>query len=85
MQTLSAKAFEIMRVVIRGNPDGSWTDLDQVLERLTYKPTKESIQFSIRALIKRGLLEKKDQEERRGATRRLLAPTAKGLKECRGP
>jgi DNA-binding MarR family transcriptional regulator len=85
MQVLSNKAFEVMKVVIRANPDGSWVDLDQLLERLTYKPSKQSIQFSIRALIKRGLLEKKDPEERRGASRRILAPTAKGLRECRGP
>lgn len=80
---LSPKAWEIMNVIIRGNPDGSWVDLDQLLERLSYKPSKASIQFSIRALIDRGLIERKPFEERRGQKRRVLGPTAKGLEECR--
>lgn len=84
MQTLSPKAFEIMKVIIRGNPDGTWLDLDQLLERLTYKPSKASIHFSIRALVSRGLIEKKDPEERRDAVRRVLAPTSRGIRECRG-
>lgn len=83
MQALSAKAFEAVRIVMRGNPDGSWVDLDQLRERLSYKPSKESLQFTVRALIKRGLIEKKPEEERRGARRRILAPTAKAFRECK--
>lgn len=83
MQALSAKAWEIIQVVMRGNSDGSWVDLDQLIERLSYKPSKQSIQFSIRCLVKRGLIEKKDTEYRRGMSRRILAPTAKAFRECR--
>jgi DNA-binding MarR family transcriptional regulator len=80
---MSPKAWEIIRVIMRGNPDGSWVDLDQLIERLSYNPSKESLQFSIRALIKRGMIERKDTEFRRGVNRRVLAPTAKALRECR--
>lgn len=83
MQALSPKAFEVVRVIMRGNPDGSWVDLDQLLERLSYKPSKQSMQFTLRALIKRGLIEKKPEELRREAYRRVLAPTAKAFRECR--
>lgn len=84
MQALSNKAFEVVRVLIRGNPDGTYCDLDELLDRLSYKPSKQSLQFTIRALIKRGLIQRKDPELRRGQSRRILAPTAKGLTECRG-
>lgn len=80
---LSPKQWAIMDVVIRGNLDGSWVDLDQLIDRLDYAPSKESMHFSIRALIGRGLVEKKGIEKRRGQGRVMLAPTAKGYAECR--
>jgi hypothetical protein len=66
-----------MNLVIRGNPDGSWLDLNQLMERLDYTPTKQALQFSIRSLIRSQFLAKRDREFRRGALRRVLAPTAK--------
>lgn len=80
---LSPKQWKIMDVIIQANRDGSWVDLDQLLERLDYKPSKQSMQFSIRALIGRGLIEKRPAELRRGAKRRVYAPTAQGYAECR--
>lgn len=80
---LSPKQWKIMDVIIRANPDGTWVDLDELLERLDYKPSKESMQFSIRALVNRGLIEKKATEFRRGAQRRVYAPTSLGYTECR--
>lgn len=80
---LSAKQWQIMDVIIRANPDGTWVDFDQLLERLDYKPSKQSMQFSIRALLGRGLIEKKPTELRRNAQRRVFAPTSKGYEECR--
>lgn len=74
---LTEKQVKIMDVIIRGNPDGSWVDLDQLIERLDYKPSKDSMHFSSRALIKHGLVEKKAREVRRGQPRCIFAPTAK--------
>lgn len=74
---LSKKQRQILEVLIKGNPDGTWVDLDQLLERLPYRTTKPSIQHSIRILIEKGMMERKDLERRRGADRRLLAPTMK--------
>jgi hypothetical protein len=73
---LTSKQRQILDVIIKGNPDGTWVDLNELLERLPYETTKDSLQFSIRALQTKGLLEKKDMEMRRGQPRRVLAPTA---------
>ena len=66
---LSHKQIQVLMAVGAGNPDGSPIDLDQLLEVLTYRTTKASIQFSIRALINRGLMEKRGRGVRRGRKR----------------
>jgi DNA-binding MarR family transcriptional regulator len=76
--TLTRNQYEIMAVLIKGNPDGSFVDLDQLLERVSYQPTKYAIQFSIRFLIKRGLVVKHESELRRGARRVVLSATELG-------
>lgn len=83
MRSLSQKQAEILTLVIKGNPDGTFLDLDQLLDRLSYKPTKQALQFSIRYLIDRGLVEKKPTEFRRNAQRRLIAGTSEGYAEYR--
>lgn len=75
---LTVKQIELLRVIGAKNPDGAPTDLDQVLERLSYETTKASLQFSIRALIKHGLIEKGGTEKRRGRQRVLICITASG-------
>ncbi len=82
-RSLSPKQWEILSHLLRGNPDGTWLDFDQLLERCSYKPSKESMHFSLRALVNRGLIEKKPTEIRRGANRRILAPTALAFEKCR--
>jgi len=75
---LTVKQIELLSVINAGNPDGSVCDLDQVIERINYETTKASIQFSIRALVKHGLIEKKGKEKRRGRLRVLISITATG-------
>lgn len=76
---LTQKQIQIMATIVKANPDGSYLDLDQLVENLPYRTTKESMHFSLRALIKKGLLEKKPQEVRRGRVRNIIAPTLLGL------
>lgn len=75
---LSQKQIELLCVIDAGNDDESKCDLDQILERLNYKPSKESVQFSIRALIKHGLIAKLGRETRRGQSRVIIASTELG-------
>jgi hypothetical protein len=76
---LTTKQRLVLDVIVKGNrtPDGRFesVDLDQLLERIPYKTSKESMQFSIRSLIGRGMVEKGPQEKRRGRTRATLLPT----------
>jgi hypothetical protein len=88
MRNLTAKQVEILTLVIKMNPDGSFLDIDQLAEGLgataTYggkAPTRHALKFSIRYLVGHGLIEKKDTALRRGAQRRILAPTMQGLAE----
>lgn len=81
---LTKKQIYILFTLVKGNDDGSFLDIDQLLENLPYETTKESIQFSIRALVKHGLIEKKPTETRRGRKRRPLAPTLVGFNAMNG-
>lgn len=83
-RNLSPKQWEVVQIILRGNPeDGSWIDFDQLLDRCSYKPTKDTMHFTLRSLVSRGLVEKKDLEMRRGAQRRVLAPTSKAYEVAR--
>lgn len=75
---LTDKQLEVLRVIAERNPDGSLADLDQVIERASYKPTKQAIQFSIRALVGHKLIVKEGSEHRRGRIRVLLSTTPLG-------
>jgi hypothetical protein len=75
---LTEKQFEIIRVVNEGNEDGTQADLDEIIERVSYKPSKASIQFSIRALIEHGLIEKLGIEKRRNRHRAVIGATSMG-------
>lgn len=69
---LTTKQSQILAVIAGKNEDGSLVDLDQLLDRLPYETTKQSIHFSLRALIARKFLKKAGEEKRRGRRRRLI-------------
>jgi DNA-binding MarR family transcriptional regulator len=75
---LTTKQLELLTVIGKRNPDGAAIDLDQLIERLSYAPSKQSIQFSIRALIAHHLIQKDAPEKRRGRTRTLISLTEQG-------
>lgn len=74
---------EVMRVVIRGNSDGSFCDLDQVIDRVSYHTNKAAIQFVIRNLIAKGMLNKLGRETRRNRSRVVLTATPEGYAEMK--
>lgn len=78
------KQYKILIVLCHGNgkdENGKFVpcDIDELLERLAYRTTKQSMQFSIRALVKHRLIVK-DKEKRRGAKRVILVPTTTAMK-----
>ena len=62
--TLTDKQKDIIKTLNLGYERGHLLDLDELLEVLPYKTTKQSIQFSIRALIKKGRVEKGHTRQR---------------------
>lgn len=80
---LTTKQVELMRVIVTGNGVGEPADLDEILERVRYETSKQSLQFSIRALIAHKLIEKRGIEKRRGRQRVVIQATAAGGALCR--
>lgn len=76
--SLTVKQVELLTVIAKGNGPGAPVDLDEILERIRYETSKQSLQFSIRALIKHGFIEKKGVEKRRGRQRQVIAATDLG-------
>lgn len=68
----------IIEIVGRRNKDGSYVDLDQIIERIDYQVSKQAIQFTLRGMIQRGVIEKCGIETRRGRNRILYRTTALG-------
>ena len=62
--TLTDKQKDIIKTLNLGYERGHLLDLDELLEVLPYKTTKQRIQISIRALIKKGLVEKGHTRQR---------------------
>lgn len=85
---LTKKQGTIMTLVCIGNKDAagnleSWLDIDQVMERCGYACSKQAMQFSIRYLLQKGLVEK-SYECRRGSRRMVLAPSAIAFEAVNG-
>lgn len=72
---LTRKQIALLEVIQRGNEDGSFVDMEQLIDRIHYKPSRQSLQCSIRAMEARGLVERKPLELRRGRHRVLYALT----------
>lgn len=75
---LTVKQIELLNVIARGDERGKPLDLDQVLDKLTYETTKQSLQFSVRAMVSKGLIFKRGVEKRRGRQRQVLEATSEG-------
>jgi predicted transcriptional regulator len=66
--SLTPKQLQVL-LAARPSAAGELADLDQILERVPYRTTKDSMQFTIRALIRHGMLEKAGMQLRRGRQR----------------
>lgn len=75
---LTDKQENVLQVIVKGNSDGSFCDLDEVIARVFYKTTKPSIQFIVRNLVQKGLIEKQETQKRRARRRIILCATKHG-------
>lgn len=75
---LTDKQENVLSVIVKGNENGSFCDLDEVIQRVFYATNKQSIQFIIRNLVGKGMIVKKETEKRRSRRRVVLCPTKSG-------
>ncbi|MDX5412770.1 MAG: hypothetical protein LPK02_06960 [Rhodobacterales bacterium] len=75
---LTRKQVHILELILKGAEDGGHLDMDQMLERMQYETSKQSLQCSIRHLEARNLV-RRDYEIRRGRKRAVLCITGYGL------
>ena len=73
------KQYAALRVIANSENDGQPQTLDEIISRLPYDTTKPSFQFTLRALIKRGVVEKMPRQVVNGKSRRLIRVTPLGL------
>lgn len=78
MKGLTSYQLEILQIVKKGVEDGL-VDFDQLLNKLSWGPSKESAQFTIRAVCTKGFLKKAEVLQlRRGRKRVCYQLTAEG-------
>lgn len=75
---LTDKQENVLSVIVKGNENGSFCDLDEVIQRVFYATNKQSIQFIIRNLVGKKMIVKKKTEKRRSRRRVVLCPTKSG-------
>lgn len=75
---LTNKQENVLTVIVKGNGDGSFCDLDEIIQRVFYATNKQSIQFIIRNLVGKRMIEKKETQKRRSRRRVILCPTKAG-------
>lgn len=85
MKPLTRKQAALMKIIMSGNIDvhGNWVcwcDYQQILDRLPYKTSRESLMCSIRILDNLGWIERDGKEIRDGRARQTVAPTAVAIR-----
>lgn len=78
---LTYRMMLILEVVGRRNEDGTAVDLDQIIERVDYDVSKEAIQFTLRSMVEKGVIEKCEAEKRRGRRRVIYQTTESGQEQ----
>lgn len=85
MKPLTRKQSALMKVIMAGNIDAkgnriSWCDYTQILDRLPYTTTRESLMCSIRILREQNWIKAAGKEIRDGRAKQTIEPTAVALR-----
>lgn len=77
-RALTSNQRAILTTLKRAEEAGYSLDLDELIRRVPYPVTKQAIQFTIRSLIRRELIEKRECRLRQQRVRRVLVLTDQG-------
>ena len=78
MRGITKNQLELLHFVIDCEAGGAMADLDQIIDKMSWEPTKESIQFTIRAMVGKSFIEKSGLQSRRGRNRVCFKVSIKG-------
>jgi len=76
----TAKQIDVLEKILKGADNGDFLDTDQLIEKISYNPTKNAFQFTLRYLVKRGLIEKAGLRQRDGRKRMTYTLTPQALR-----
>ncbi|MBE0438051.1 MAG: hypothetical protein IBX56_19910 [Methylomicrobium sp.] len=62
--SISEKQIEVMSVIARGNPDGGYVDVYQILERVSYTESLGAVKFILRYMMAQKRVEKAGKARR---------------------
>jgi hypothetical protein len=80
MKGVTKYQLEVLGLISQINKkSGQFADLDQILNAVSWAPSKESFQFVVRAIITKGLAEKMPMEVRRNRSRVCYRLTRSGI------
>lgn len=77
---LSVKQMELLDTIYKKNPDGSLVDLDQIITSQSYPTNKPSMQFIVRSMVGKKLIEKVGTEVREQRRKVIFDTTELGKK-----
>lgn len=80
---LTKKQIAVMKIIQAGNRDGTYVDIDQLLNRMKNKPHRNTLKQSVRYIEAKGLLERFQGVYRRNATRTVYRLTENGYRHLR--
>lgn len=75
----TAKQIEIMDTIKRGNTDGSSCSAYDIIERLSYPCKRDALLHSLKILVEKGFVERRDLEVRAGKAVRIFKVTTRAL------
>jgi predicted transcriptional regulator len=76
----TSKQIDVLEKILKGADNGDFLDTNQLMEKISYTPTKRAFQFTLRYLIQRGLIEKAGLRERDGRKRMTYTLTPQALR-----
>lgn len=85
MKAMTTKQRHLMKIVVLGNLDAtgarvSNVDYTQVLERLPYETSRDSLMCSVRILVEQGWMIRGGKELRDGRMKQTLVPSATAIR-----
>jgi DNA-binding MarR family transcriptional regulator len=75
----TGKQLEILMVIKQGNDDGTPCSVYDILEHISYECKRDAMLHSLKILVEKGFVERRDLVKRAGKTVRVFSITTRAL------